>query len=113
MLLLSLIITSVLALQPMYSTVVRDLMTTQQSPPWVTIQDAVLRDNLAFTSADKQHIYVDFSRFRDAPHTLKSVIKHEIAHTLNHQHHDGSAYMQYHATVDQAGNVVNDASVLP
>src|SRR5690348_12207571 len=107
------LIASALAISPKYAAVVRDLMTKQQSPPWVTIQDAVQRDNLAFTSADRQHIYVDFDKFKDAPHTLQTVIKHEIAHAQGRVHNDGSAYMQYHATEDSTGNVIDDASVIP
>lgn len=101
------------AIAPGYADVTRAIMAEQKSPDWVTIEDAVQRGTLAFTSADRQHIYVDFNKFRGAPHTLQSVLKHEIAHSHGHDHGDGSPYMDYAVTVDEAGNVIDDAAVLP
>ena len=102
----------VAALSPKNAEVVRDLLKKQNAPAWVTIQNSLQRDQLAFTSADLKHIYVDFDKFKNAPHTLQSVIKHEIAHSNGKIHTDGSPYMQYAVKVDSNNDVVDDSWVL-
>ena len=102
----------VAGLQPKYAEVVRDLMKKQNAPEWVTIQDSLQRDQLAFTTGDLKHIYVDFEAFSKAPNTLKSVLKHEIAHSQGRVHGDGSPYMQYAVRKDPLGEVVDDQWVL-
>ena len=102
----------VAALSPKNAEIVRDLLRKQNAPAWVTIQNSLQRDQLAFTSADLKHIYVDFEKFKNAPHTLQSVIKHEIAHSNGKVHNDGSPFMQCVVKVDSVGEVVDDSWVL-
>ena len=102
----------VAALSPKNSEIVRDLLRKQNAPAWVTIQNSLQRDQLAFTSADLKHIYVDFDKFKNAPHTLQNVLKHEIAHANTKVHGDGSSFMQYVVKVDSAGEVEDDQWVL-
>ena len=82
-------------MQPKYAKVIRDLAKKQNLPDWVTIQDSIQRDQLAFPSADLKHIYVDLNAFENAPNTLQSVLKHEIVHARGAVHGDGSPYIQY------------------
>lgn len=102
----------VAAMNPKYAEPIRDLLIKQNPPPWITIQDSLQPGQLSFTSADLKNIYIDLEKFKDSPHTLQSVIKHEIAHTQGAVHNDGSPYMEYHVTEDAAGNIVDDAWVL-
>ncbi len=102
----------VASLSPKNAELVRDLMKKQNAPEWLTIQNSLQRDKLAFTSADLKHVYVDFARLAQAPHTLQNVIKHEIAHSQGKVHNDGSPYMQYAVKVDSANTVADDQWVL-
>ena len=91
---------------------IRDLAKKQNLPDFVTIQDSIQRGQLAFTSADLKHIYVDLNAFPNAPNTLQSVLKHEYAHAQGHVHNDQSPYMQYAVKKDINGDVINDDWVL-
>ena len=102
----------VAALSPKNAEIVRDLLRKQNAPAWVTIQNSLQRDQLAFTSADLKHIYLDFDKFKNAPHTLQNVLKHEIAHSQGAVHNDGSSYMQYTVTENANHEVVDDQWVL-
>lgn len=99
-------------MQPKHAKIIRDLAKKQNLPDFVTIQDSIQRDQLAFTSTDLKHIFVDFDQFKDAPNTLISVLKHEISHTQGHVHNDQSPYMQYAVRLDPTGAVINDDWVL-
>ena len=92
---------------------VRDVAKRQGVARFTTIQNAILTNDLAFTSADLKHIYIDFERFKDAPRALINTLKHELAHAKGAQHGDGSFYMSYAVTLDGVGNVVDDVFALP
>lgn len=106
-------LTLVTAIQPKHIEMIRSEMAKQKTNDWVTIQNAIQRQQLAYTSSDLKHIYIDFDRFRNASNTLANVIKHEVAHTKGATHGDGSPYMQYAVRVDMFGNVIEDAYVMP
>ena len=101
-----------LGMQPKHAKVIRDLAKKQNLPDFVTVQDSIQRGQLAFTSADLKHIYLDLNAFENAPNTLQSVLKHEYAHSQGHVHGDGSPYMSYAVRKDINNNVINDDWVL-
>lgn len=76
--------------------------------PFVTVNNAIMSGQLAFTTTDLQRVYVDFEKFKSAPVALSHVIDHELAHTEGAVHGDGSRAMAYHVSVDQQGNVIED-----
>ena len=91
---------------------VRDILTKEQTPSWVVVLDGVQRDTLAYTNTDRKRIYVDFERFRDAPNSLRNVLKHESQHAKGRDHNRiVGDIMSYAVTLDQRGNVVEDARV--
>lgn len=77
--------------------------------PFVALHDTPLANNIAFTTADRNNIYVDFEKLRAAPHTKWNVFRHEIAHTKGANHGDGTPEMAYMVTESQNGVVVDDA----
>ena len=101
-----------LGMQPKHAKVIRDLAKKQNLPDFVTVQDSIQRGQLAFTSADLKHIYLDLNAFENAPNTLQNVLKHEIGHANGHVHNDQSPYMQYGVRLDINNNVINDDWVL-
>ena len=107
-----LLLVAAAALRPQYAELVRSEMVKQATADWVTVQDAVQQKQLAYTSSDLKHVYVDFGRFKNAPQALANTLKHEIAHTRGATHNDGSPYMSYAVTEDRAGNIVDDAYAL-
>ncbi len=74
----------------------------------VSLHEAPIANSIAYTSADRDHVYVDFRRLEKAPHTTWNVMRHEIAHTKGAEHGDGSPEMKYVVSVDQRGLVVDD-----
>lgn len=80
--------------------------------PFVTLHDAPIANQIAYTSSDLMHVYVDFRRLAAAPHTTYNVLLHELAHTRGAQHGDGSREMAYAATVNTNGLVVDDGFLL-
>lgn len=77
-------------------------------PQLATLHDGVIADGIAFTSADLNHVYIDFERLKYAPHTTWNVIRHELGHTKGQQHGDPTAEMRYAVTLDHRGMVVDD-----
>ena len=95
-----------------HADLVREIMTKEQTPDWTVVIDGAQRGTLAYTDADRKRIYVDFERFRDAPNSLRNVLKHEAHHAKNREHNQiVGDIMSYAVTLDQRGNVVNDARV--
>ena len=85
-----------------HADLVREIMTKEQTPSWVVVLDGVQRDTLAYTDADRKRIYVDFERFRDAPNSLRNVLKHEAHHAKNREHNQiVGDIMSYAVTLDQ------------
>lgn len=76
--------------------------------PLVMLHGGPMANGIAYTSADRTHIYADFARLQNAPHTTWNVIRHELAHTKGAEHGDGSVEMKYVVTADQSGLVVDD-----
>lgn len=79
---------------------------------YVTLHEAPIANQLAYTSADRFHIYMDAKRMQFAPHTFYNVLVHEIAHTKGADHGDGTPEMSYAATVDINGVVIDDGFLL-
>jgi hypothetical protein len=75
---------------------------------FVALHDTALANNLAFTTADRNNIYMDFEKLRKTPHTKWNILRHEIAHAKGANHGDGSPEMNYVATETMAGDVVDD-----
>ena len=76
--------------------------------PFVTVIDAPIANQVAYTAPDLKRVYVDFSRLGKAPVTAYNVLRHELAHTKGAVHGDGSVEMNYHATRDANNQIVND-----
>lgn len=79
---------------------------------YVALHEAPIAGELAYTSADRSHIYMDAKRMQFTPHTFYNVLQHEIAHTKGAQHGDGTVEMNYAATVDMNGRVVDDGFII-
>lgn len=88
-------------------------MKRQNTPQYLTVQNAVLQDVPAYTSADLKHIYIDYELFKFAPTSLLSVLRHELAHAVGRTHFDGSAYMSYAVSKDKNGYIINDVAAIP
>ncbi len=80
--------------------------------PLVAFHDAPIANGIAYTSADRTHIYADFDKLAQAPHATWNVIRHELAHTRGAEHGDGSPEMKYAVTVNQFGVVVDDSFLI-
>ncbi len=80
--------------------------------PFVTLQAAPIADELAYTTPDRSHIYMDMKRLQSAPHTFYNVLRHEIAHTKGAEHNDGTVEMSYAATIDTNGVVIDDGFLI-
>lgn len=111
--LFALFVSLVAAFGPQQAQLFRDL-TKQGSGvgPFVTLHDGPIADALAFTTTDRNHIYMDFHRLQLAPHTAYNVMRHEIAHTKGAEHGDGSKEMNYAATVNMNGAVIDDGFLI-
>lgn len=102
------------AMTPQQAAITRQIMTLTKVPAWSAIIDASLHNNMAFAEVDKQRIYIDAKRMMKTPRTFANVVTHECSHLNGGQHGDGSLAMGYAVTVDQEGNVLEDATlVLP
>lgn len=77
--------------------------------PFVTVVDAPIANQLAYTAPDLKRVYVDFNRLKNTPVTTYNVLKHEMAHTRGAQHGDGSKEMNYHVKQDRDGRIVEDS----
>lgn len=88
-------------------------MKRQNTSPWVTVQNAVMQDVPAYTSADLKNVYIDYERFKAAPNALLTTLRHELAHTNGHTHFDGSTYMQYAVSETPDGYIINDVASIP
>lgn len=80
--------------------------------PYVALHEAPIANELAYTSVDRTHIYMDAKRMQFTPHTFYNVLRHEIAHTKGAEHGDGSPEMNYAATEDVNGIVIDDGFLL-
>ena len=107
------LLAAVLGLTPFNELVVRTFMSGGLAgSSFVSVTDAPLAGEYAYTTNDLAHIYVDFTKLQAAPHTTYNVLKHEFAHTRGARHGDGSAEMRYSITKDMFGNVVDDAFLI-
>lgn len=77
--------------------------------PYAALIETPLRGPLAYTATDGSRMYVDTDRLVEAPNTLWNVLRHEYAHTQGQKHGDPTSEMQYHATVNPQGVVVDDS----
>jgi hypothetical protein len=103
-----------MALTPGQAKLTMDVMKKYQSPPYVAIIDAVQLDTIAFTDVDRKRIYINYARFRDAPKSLANTIHHEIDHTKNREHNDNPGdIMSYRVTMNQQGEIIEDAAIWP
>lgn len=80
--------------------------------PFVTLHDGAIANEIAFTTQDLTHVYLDFHKLGNTPHTVYNVMRHELAHTRGAVHGDGSKEMNYAVTLDAMGRVVDDAYFL-
>lgn len=92
---------------------VRDLMKRDPKlDPFVTISNAAISGQLAYTSNDLRRIYVDFLRLAKTPNTLHNVIKHELSHSKGGFHGDGSREMSYSVSTTPNGDIAEDGFLL-
>jgi len=77
-------------------------------PPLTMLHGGPIADGMAYTSADRNHIYIDFERLTAAPHSTWNVMRHEIGHAKGQMHGDDTPEMKYAVTVTQLGAVVDD-----
>lgn len=109
---LYLLLASVIAMTQEQRIVARNIMKSQFVPPWSAVIDSVLYDQLAFANIQESKIYIDAGRLRLTPNSYKNVMLHECRHLLGAMHGDGSLAMNYSATIDIFGNIVNDRFLL-
>ncbi len=79
---------------------------------FVSLHDVPIANEVAYTSADRLHVYIDFRKLMNAPRTTYNVIRHELAHTRGAEHGDGTREMAYTTTVNSGGMVVDDTFLL-
>lgn len=75
---------------------------------FVTVIDAPIANQVAYTAPDLKRVYVDFARLGQTPVTAYNVLRHELAHTKGAVHGDGSVEMNYHVTQDMNNRIAND-----
>ena len=80
--------------------------------PFVTIINSPIAGHVAYTHNDLKRVYIDLSKFKDKPHSLNNVLKHELGHTKGGTHGDGSKVMNYHLSVSPDGQIIEDSFVL-
>lgn len=96
-------------LRPKITTIVRDAISASGAVDgFVSVSDAVLNGQIAFTAPDNRRVFIDLDRLKDTPNTLFNVIRHEIGHTQGMTHGDGNPEMIYSVQTDQLGIVFDD-----
>ena len=76
--------------------------------PFVSLQNALLAGEIAYTDPSLMHVYVDFERLKNTPNTRNNIIKHELGHTRGGKHGDGSLGMSYFVRTMPDGSIIND-----
>ena len=102
----------VASLTPQQAAIARQVMRARKAPAWSVLIDAVQADNIAYADADLKRIYIDAARLRNTPTTFANIVAHECGHLNGGRHFDGSFGMQYSATQNVAGEIVEDAYLL-
>ena len=110
--LLFLLLTLVTSLTPQQAAIVRQVMRARNVPAWSVLIDAVQVDNLAYTDSDLKRIYIDSKRLLHTPHTFANIVAHECGHLTGGHHFDGSFGMQYSATQNAAGEILEDTYLM-
>lgn len=80
--------------------------------PFVTVVDAPISGQVAYTSPDLKRVYVDFKRLEQTPKTAWNVMRHEFAHTKGATHGDGSPEMSYAVHTDPWGRITEDVTYI-
>ena len=98
----------VASLTPQQAAIARQVMRARKVPAWSVLIDAVQADNIAYADADLKRIYIDATRLRNTPKSFANIVAHECGHLNGGRHFDGSFGMQYSATQNVAGEIVED-----
>ena len=111
LLLLSLL-TGAFALQPKFAEPVRESLKKYKPPQFSVILDGIQDGTYAFTDGSRQRTYIDFSRFANAPNSLRNVLDHELNHLLGRDHNNiPGDPMSYRLTVDRNGTIIEDSFI--
>lgn len=90
--------------------IVREAIKKAEVPQFSVVVDGVTAPGMyAFTDAAREHTYIDFARFANAPNSLFNVALHEGHHLRGRDHNNVPGDpMSYRLTVDSNGSVVED-----